>query len=777
VATAQSTRHVTLSRDMGLLDVTMIGVGAMIGAGIFVLTGIAAGQAGPALILAFLLNGVVALLTALAYAELAAAFPEAGGGYLWVREAIPGAAGFVTGWISWFGHSVACSVYTLGFGAYLGEMFRNIVEYAHWQLPFISAAFGHEWFAKGAGITACAVFTYINFRGASETGKAGTLVTLSKLVILAVFVGSGLYALAYKPDWRQHFQPFFPNGWGGVFAAMGLTYIAFEGYEIIAQCGEEVKRPQRNLPLAIILSILMVVPIYCLVAFVCIAAITPAAGQATWQTLGNLGELGLVEAARQFMVGGRFVGGLILLLGGLFSTVSALNATIYSSSRVSFALGRNRNLPDIFAAIHHRYRTPHVAVIVSGALIALMAVALPIKDVASAADVMFLMMFVLINIALISLRQRRPDLKRSFRVPLVPYIPLVAAITSIGLTVRLFVDSPKAGLVTVIWLTVGLLGYYLYARRREEVEARAPVVFERVPVREANYRVLIPVANPSYVESLATVAAAVSKYHDGEVIGLNVIAVPEILPIEEAVRFRGHAERLLDKVHDVLEPYEVPVHTIVRASHRVKRAILDTIVEHDVDMAVVGWRGWTETSNKVLGTVLDAVVRHARCDLAILKTVNPVREAKRILVGVTGSPQSALSIRTAKAISALLGAEVDYVHFFREGEPEPVELVEYWSSRPDPALQVQVRLQSASSPTAGLVRAAAEYDLLILGAAREALMQQLLFGTKTRTVASLVKRSVLMVKQYEGPARAAVKELFTPIEEEERHPVDYGEEQ
>ncbi len=777
MAASESTREVALSRDMGLLDVTMIGIGAMIGAGIFVLTGIAAGQAGPALIIAFALNGVIAILTALAYAELGSCFPQAGGGYQWVAEAFRGATAFLTGWVSWLANSVACSLYTLGFGAYLGEILRDILLRCLGQGSGVTQVVAHDWFAKAAGVLVCAAFVHINYRGASETGKAETIVTVAKLVVLALFIGSGLYALAYKPDWPAEFRPFLPRGWGGVFAAMGLTYIAFEGYEIIAQSGEEVRNPRRNIPMAIIVSILVVIPIYCLVALVCIGAITPPPGQASWQSLGLLGELGVVEAARQFMVGGRFIGGLILLLGGLFATVSALNATVYSSSRVSFAMGRDGNLPNAFAAVHGRRRTPYVAVMVSGALIAFMAVALPIKDVASAADVMFLLMFALVNLSVIVLRRRRPDLTRSFRVPLMPYVPAVAALASLALTVVLFVESPKATVVTVIWLAGGLLVHRFFARRRAiERRREVPVVFERAPVRVSGYRVLVPLANPEHVDGLMLVGSALAQYNQGEVAALNVITVPEILPIEEALRFQDAAEKILDQAREAAESHGVPVRGLARAGHHVQRAILDTILEYEVDMTVVGWRGWTGTQDKVMGAVLDPIVRHGHTDLAVVKMVSPLSEVRRVLVGITGSPQARLSVHVAKAVKSLSGAEVDYVHFYRPGEEDPAPIVEHWSSNSDAELRIPLETREARSPTTGLIGATSEYDLLILGASRERLVQQLFFGVNTRTVASQVKCSVIMVRQHEGRARKAFREILSPIPEEDRRQVDYGDE-
>ncbi len=165
--------EVQLSREMGLMDVTMIGVGAMIGAGIFVLTGIAAGVAGPALILAFLLNGFVALLTAMSYAEFGSCYHDAGGGYLWVKEGLPKWNGFLSGWMSWFAHAVACSLYALGFGAYFEHVLKEMgLTIPHWS--FLSP---QKTLAVGIAI----LFAYINFRGASEAGKIGNLVTRPRL--------------------------------------------------------------------------------------------------------------------------------------------------------------------------------------------------------------------------------------------------------------------------------------------------------------------------------------------------------------------------------------------------------------------------------------------------------------------------------------------------------------------------------------------------------------------------------------------------------------------
>ena len=169
-----SDTKIELSQEMSLFSITMIGVGAMIGAGIFVLTGLAAGAAGPALMLSFFLNGVITILTAMVYAELGSTFPSAGGGYVWVRESLPQPSGFIGGWMDWFAHAVACSLYALGFGAY----FYMIIKMLNINIGFLS----EELVSKLLGVIIILVFTYINYRGASETGVAGSIVTIVKII-------------------------------------------------------------------------------------------------------------------------------------------------------------------------------------------------------------------------------------------------------------------------------------------------------------------------------------------------------------------------------------------------------------------------------------------------------------------------------------------------------------------------------------------------------------------------------------------------------------------
>ena len=256
----------SLARDLGLFDATMIGVGAMIGAGIFVLTGIAAGQAGPASILAFALNGAVTLLTAFAYAELASAIPRAGGGYSFVRLAYPGVVGYLAGWMLWFAYTVACSLYALGFASYFWEFF---LKYVPGVTGGVYGIVGQHWAILTVTLLIGLFFIGLNARGAEVTGKAENALVLAKLSILGIFIFFGIRRVFQVPEQvASGFTPFLPEGLSGVLVAMGLTFIAFEGYDLIATVSEEIKEPEKNIPRAIFIALGITISMYLLILFV-----------------------------------------------------------------------------------------------------------------------------------------------------------------------------------------------------------------------------------------------------------------------------------------------------------------------------------------------------------------------------------------------------------------------------------------------------------------------------------------------------------------------------
>ncbi len=757
-----------LARDMGLMHVTMIGVGAMIGAGIFVLTGLAAGISGPALLLVFAFNGLVTGLTAMSYAELGSCFPEAGGGYLWVKEALPQPNGFLSGWISWFAHAVACSLYAVAFGTFsvdllhlAGVDFNRLLSFTSSSEPYILAA-------KLISVFATLLFVYINYRGAKETGQAESLVTILKIVVIALFIGFGLFAMfsgnTPKP-WPEHFQGFFQKGPLGIIMAMGLTFIAFEGYEIIAQCGEEVKNPKKNIPLSIFLSLLIVVPIYILVAFVALGATAPEGDIPTWQYLGEKGELAMIESAEHFMLGK--LGRIIFLIGGLFSTMSALNATVYSSSRVSFAMGRDHNLPSIFGKVHQKKRTPHMATFISGVMIILMAVLLPIEDIASATDAMFLLLFIFVNLAVINLRKNRPDLDRGFKVPLFPHIPIAAIFLNLFLAVFLFFYRPLGVWVCVGYIVFGISFYYLYSRRKEFVAKAAPAVHAEHPVFEAppcNFHILVPVANEKTVEQLQQFAVKMAKASTADITALNVIQVPAQLPPSEGRKYVDSARTLLGKAIEVAEKDNIPVYSLVKLTHNIPKAIIETCEDRKIDLMVLGWEGERPAHDRVFGTITDEIILNTVCDIALVCRSPADKEIGRILIPVSSIKYAVLSFKIAEAILSENGTPIVLFHATYQDDVAGVEQkyreeLQKLEEVINPALY-QIMVKKTQNVTEAILSETQHHDLIIMGAPEEGLVRRALFGDLPVQIARETAVPIILTKRYTGHVKSWFQKFF-----------------
>lgn len=743
-----SSPHVELSRDLSLFDITMIGVGAMIGAGIFVLTGIAAGAAGPALILSFALNGIVTIFTAMVYAELGSAIPEAGGGYLWVKEGLPGPNAFLAGWMSWFAHAVAGSLYGLGFGSYL-YLVLDVFNVPTLGIP-------EEIAHKGLAVFVILLFLYINFRGSSETGMAGNIVTVLKVIILAIFIASGLWAIFQNPDYFQKFQNFAPEGLAGVVTAMGLTFIAFEGYEIIVQAGEEVKNPRRNIPKAVFLSLAIVVPIYMLVAFVTLGAVNPETSQATYLWLADHAELGVAEAARQFMPLGTF----LLLIGGILSTMSALNATTFSSTRVSFAMGRDRNLPDAFGEVHSRTRTPHKALMWSGILILFMALAIPIEDVAAAADIMFLLLFLQVNVAVVTLRHKYGDrLNYGYLMPFFPIVPIIGIITKLFLAVFMFNYSPIAWVFAGIWIVVGTFLFYIYARPREKEGVRAPVIAESklIPrqIDPEQYRVLVPIANPDSLPGLLEPAVNAARQHDGVVSLLHVISVPSQLPLSAGREYIDQSSQLTDKALEMLEDEDVPVEVVIRIAHDVAEAIIETALERDADLVIMGWQGRPHDADIALGQHIDEIIDRVNCRVLIVQQeLHAVPDS--ILIPVLDPRQIRFALETVGLLTGENTAQKTILHVFSHDTPQQRkqgviqdlqdQVTLFEAQYPKYKGTLSYKTLTDSSPVSAIAEEAKRHDYVILGATRDSWLKRRFFGSKPTQIAERIDVPVALIR-------------------------------
>jgi len=742
--------EVRLSRNLGLFSVTMMGVGGMIGAGIFALSGIAAGAAGPAVVLVFAFNGVVTFLTALAYAELGAAFPRAGGGYVWVKEGLGGGNGFLAGWMSWFGYVVAGALYAIAFGGFALDGWTAI------GLPTGGLTEGQ--LRTACTVTVIVLFTGLNFLGSEESGAMGAVITVVKIAILALFIAFGAAAMLSSGDWQPHFlHEFLPNGLAGVVVGMGLTFIAFEGYEIIAQSGEEIIRPARNVPRGIFLSVAIAIVIYLAVAIVAIGAVEPPPGQAAYEFLGAERELAIVSVARQVFPWG--LGGALMLLSGLAATVSALNVTIFSASRVSFAMGREHNLPPPFARIHPMRLTPYVAVLVTGALMVMAALLLPIETAAAAGGVMFLLMFVQVNMAVIALRRSRPDAARSFRVPFFPVPALLAVAANTALVLYAITFNPTAVWTAFAWIVAGLLAYYMYFERQEELEGPRTIVHEEAVGRH-DYTVLVAVRDDREAETLGWFATALARARGGGLLATHLLEVPSPLSLGEGRALIKSGRGYFETVREAASARKVAAHSLIMIARRTAQGLRGIVAERGVDFVVLGWSGKAKRG-RAFGRTIDPLLFDPPADMAVVRrAARATRTIRSILVPVDGTPNSRLAVELAvdlgRHVAGRAHAAVTLLRVARtkaSAEEDETPLFDRLLGDIDYGkLDTGVRVGTSKANT--ILEAAEEFDLVILGASETSALGRIFPG---KTDGRLSERTVKRVLREARPTTVMVK--------------------
>jgi amino acid transporter len=718
----------------------MIGIAGMIGAGIFALTGIATGIAGPAVLLAFLLNGIVATFTGLAYAELGSAIPEAGGSYLWVKEGIGNHFGFLAGWVDWAAHTIACSLYAVTFGAFFSEFVIHFLNYegiSQATLMTVSAF----------GIVT--LMAYLNYLGAKESGRIGGLVTLFKVAILVVFAGFGIYRTFLTPDWSVAFfsnPSFLPNGVGGLLVAMGLTFIAFEGYEIIAQSGEEVKNPEKNIPRAVLLSLWVAVIVYIMVAFALIGAIK--VDGPSWIYLGELGEFSMIRVADQIMA----FGSILIIAGGFVSTISAMNATVYSSSRVAFALGRMGYLPEALSRINEKRRTPHYAILFSYFIIATMTFA-PIETVASAANIMFLILFILVNSVLIILRFRRPDLKRAFKMPFAPYLPVIAIIVQLVIGYYLITsieDTTFIAGITIFWVLAGSFFYFSYSEKEIKRRSKQLIkkVYEEKPFAEKGYKILVPIKNIDNAGDLSDLANIIAKEKNGHIVFLKVLTFPEQTPLSASDDIVEERRSMMRKL---ISSVDVPAGGIIKVGRNASDSILDTIEEEKPDMLVMGWRGRTFRRDFVLGSTLDPLLLKAPCDVVVARfdPEKKLRHIKSILLPTAGGPHASLAAELARDLAVAEDANVTMFNVGTSDGDETKAKLAFRNLEPFfEDIQYSEKFVVSDNIEKGLSDEAKQSDVVFIGSTTRPFLKNFLMGVFPEKIISNTNTTVIMTRKW-----------------------------
>ncbi len=422
-----------LKRSLGFFGTLSIGIGAIIGTGIFVLIGVASGIAGPGVIFSFIIAGFVALLTGLSAAELSSFIHEAGGSYIYTTKAFGDFPGFVVGWMKSFDYIVGASAVSVGFAAYfiyfLGlsmEVSTLVVVGTVWPI----------------------ILMLLNLKGVKEASGVNTLLVVLKILALVVFIATCAAAVISSGNY-SNYQPLFPQGLSGVMSGAAIIFFAFIGFNTIAVMAEEVKDPERTVPRAILFAFAICTLIYIGVAVV-------AVGVVNWQQLGT--SSAPLEFALKAVTGNVVILEFVAI-SALFATTSVIMSSIMGGSRALFAMARQGVLPKTLSRVS-RQNVPAVTVLLCGAIIGSIVLLTGgnLDWLASLFNFGTLLTFFFINLSLLKLRRSMPDAKRSFRVPLYPITPIAAMISCIILA---FYLNANAVVTAGFFLILGVLVFYV----------------------------------------------------------------------------------------------------------------------------------------------------------------------------------------------------------------------------------------------------------------------------------------------------------------------------
>jgi APA family basic amino acid/polyamine antiporter len=449
-----------LRRTLGPLDLTLLGVGAIIGAGIFVIAGKGAQAAGPGIMLSFVLVGVACLCAALCYAELASMIPAAGSAYAYTYATMGEFPAWMIGWFLVLEYTVASAAVASGWSGYFAKILAMIGR----ELP---PRFTHSPLeAVGAGLMnlpaalIAVLVTFLLVFGVRESARANAVFVALKVGVLLIFLAVALPAV--RPE---NWDPFLPFGWQGVITGGALIFFAYIGFDAVATTAEEAKNPQRDLPIGIIGSLLI-----CTVFYIAVAAVMT--GMVPFTALNDAAPL-----AKALSLIGQEKWAALISFGAVFGLTSVLMVLMMGMPRIWFAMSRDGLLPPIFSEIHARFGTPWVATVINGLAVALIAGLLRLDEIAEMTNIGTLSAFIVVAIGVWLLRHRHPEMVRGFRAP---WLPLVAGFTVVACGWMMLSLSKLTWLLFLVWSVLGVLLYFGYSYRHSVLQRQIAAAAARV---------------------------------------------------------------------------------------------------------------------------------------------------------------------------------------------------------------------------------------------------------------------------------------------------------
>jgi uncharacterized hydrophobic protein (TIGR00271 family) len=718
-----SLTQIRFSRPMSAWQVIVSSASVVIFLSAFVSLKDVVATAGPLTPVAYLLASLLLLINLLGYIELTVSSPRTGGAYTQVHNVQEGWLAFSVGWAVTLTGLGASALLARGFAAQVTTLLRDHLDLALPELPF----------ALGLVI----LMAINNALGTKKSRyRLLTLVLLmTTLVVISLIAMPRIRLAHYTLDHHN------------IGYAVPLLIAAFIGMEIAANLQSQTHDRAARAPRTIFLTL----------------GLTAAIGAVVFAILvGVAGTSTVGESSIPLVLLGAYVARgagmpLVLVVGALGLAIS-LNITLKMTLSQVYLMSKDGYLPAIFHRLDARARTPTWAIVLVGALI-LPLILLPTSLLSRLTGLVYLLVLIGVNFVVARRSQHKDS---SFTLPFHPWVPALTIAVDV-LICRLW--GPICLAAVAGCLGAGTVFYLAYARSHH-IKAREGITVFRPPSEarsEAKYRVLVPIANPATASTLLHLAGLLARQKEGEVLALQVVIVPDQVPLEEGRRRAATSRLLLDQAIAQAKEESFAIQTMTRVAHGVAQGILDTAREEKVDLILMGWRGYTRSFGASMGPVIDAVIRDAPCDVTVAKG-DEWTEAKRILLPTAGGPHAPIAAQLAVALSDTFCSEVTalYVQLGR-ATPQQMEMNRQRIAETLKGLEfnceVEQKVIIAESVVEGIVREAEGYDLVLLGASETGLFDQFIFGTIPQQIAARVPKTAVIVRRYGGPTQFWARKL------------------
>ena len=719
-----------LKRQLNLVQVIMLGTAGTIAAEIFVLTGHAAGIAGPDAVLAIIIGGVLSLSIALNYCELATTYPVTGGAMTYVKEGFGNnLVMFLVGSLDGLSSTFYAALSAVGFAYSLNIFFP--------MLPIIPVA-----------IILIIIVGTLHIRGISQVGNLQIILGAFLLIVFGIYVVLGLtrpegFSQEIFMSGRVLFEDksFFAN-LARILTTIALIYNAYVGFEVIADDAEEIKKPNRNIPVGILVSLGVTTLVYSLVSFVTIGVIP-------YSSLSG-SETALTDAARIFW---PRLGVPLMGAAGIVATLTSVNSAMLSATREAFTLSREGVWPRHLARLS-RWRTPYVSimfVVLISAFVTLIGL-VDFLSFISSAGYMFVLFWA--SLAMVKLRKKYPDVYRPFKVPLFPLTAVLAA--GSGLLIIIFADQKALLFLGLVLLSLSIV--YLvskYFKRRTMIQLK-------LEEELGGGRFLLAAINPNTAIGLVELAARLAEYQEDTSISLLSVIKMSNLPTDQALSEiikRSKLERrdLLSITAPIAQMRNVAIATKTKIASNVESAIYKELQSpNPVRMLILGWPS-LETKLKIPHNIIKEVMVNARKDVVVFRN-RGINGLKKVLLPIAGGPNTRLMLRLSMALAFDPMVRVTVLHLTPQGLDDEAledshlfiqEIVE--SELGSVPSWMNLKVVPAESVSQGILSETKsdKYDLMMIGVGNEVFSHRYLFGALDDALIEEVDCSMLIVRRYQ----------------------------